>query len=109
MGAWIRTSGEASAYEMSLESATTLLTLVPEATATSYIVTVGPRCAPTTWASTPNVCRVRSRAASVSFSARESALEGGAVRNRSSGGSWYGPNGDLTVRDREPLVAGSAG
>ncbi len=34
----------------------TLLTFVPDATATSYIVTVGPRWAPTTRASTPKVC-----------------------------------------------------
>ena len=40
---------------MSLERFTTLFTLVPEATATSYIVTVGPRWAATTRASTPNV------------------------------------------------------
>ena len=45
----------------------------------------------------------------MSCSARESALDGGAVRNRSSGGSWYGPNGVLTVRERDPLAAGSGG
>jgi hypothetical protein len=73
---------------MSLERLSTLLTLVPDATATSYIVTVGPRWAATTRASTPNVWRVRSSAASVSRSARESAFEGGAERRRSSGGRW---------------------
>ena len=45
IGAMMRTSGVASAYAMSLERLSTLFTFVPDATATSYIVTVGPRWA----------------------------------------------------------------
>ena len=94
---------------MSLESASTLLTLVPAATSTSYIVTVGPRCARETVASTPNVRSVRSSAARMLASSRASAVEGGAVRRRSSGGSWYGPSIVSTVRPRgrRRIVIGS--
>ena len=87
IGAMIRTSGVASAYAMSLESPRTLLTFVPEATSTSYIVTVGPRCAAETRASTPNVCNVSSRAVCMFRSSVRSAFEGGATRSRSSGGN----------------------
>ena len=71
---------------MSLDRFSTLLTLVPDATATSYIVTVGPRWAATTRASTPKVESVWPRASMMFFSSVPSFVEGGAVRSRSSGG-----------------------
>ena len=55
IGATIRTSGVASAYAMSSCSDSTRFTLVPGSTSTSYIVTVGPRCAETTRAATPKL------------------------------------------------------
>ena len=88
IGAWIRTSGVASAYAMSLDSDSTLLTFVPAATSTSYIVTVGPRCAPVTWASTPKLRSVCSSASCICAWSAPSTVEGGASRSRSSGGSW---------------------
>ena len=83
---------------MSLDRFRTLLTLVPLATSTSYIVTVGPRWAATTFASTPNVRRVWPSACITSVSCVPSAVDGGAVRSRSSGGSWYGPCEVVIVR-----------
>ncbi len=94
---------------MSLDSCRTLFTLVPAAMSTSYIETVGPREQPVTRASTPNVWSVRSSAAMVSCSSRPSAVEGGAVRNRSSGGSWYGPLAVETVRAFVGRVAAGSG
>ena len=87
MGAMIRTSGVASAYAMSSASDRTRFTLVPASTSTSYIVTVGPRCAAGTLAATPKVRKVRSSASTVCSSSRVSVEPSGARRSRSSGGS----------------------
>ena len=72
---------------MSLDRLSTFCTFVPAATSTSYIVTVGPRCAPVTRAATPKVTSVRSSASMTSSSARPSAVDAGAVRSRSIGGN----------------------
>ncbi len=87
IGAMIRTSGVASAYAMSSASESTLFTFVPASISTSYRVTVGPRCAATTWAGTPNVWNVRSSAAFWCSSSRSLDADGGEVRSSSSGGS----------------------
>ena len=54
IGLRMRTSAEATAYAMFLESAVTRSTLVAGPSSTSYRVTVGPRVKPVTWASISN-------------------------------------------------------
>ena len=54
IGLRMRTSAEATAYAMFLESAVTRSTLVAGPSSTSYRVTVGPRVNPVTWASISN-------------------------------------------------------
>ena len=94
---------------MSLDRFNTLLTFVPEATSTSYIVTVGPRWESTTFASTPNVVSVCASASITPVSWTPSLVEGGAVRSRSSEGSSYGPAAVVTVRGLGAFFAGSPG
>ena len=87
IGDRIRTSADATAYAMFFDSAVTFSTFTAGPTSTSYLVTVGPRVYPVTWASMPNSSITWVSRSTTASLALDRALCGEPARSTSLAGS----------------------